>query len=133
ASARVSTVSAERHSIKGGEQPQEPAAAMALLLELMVEHKASDLHLQSENEPCFRIDGDIVPLDGWGRLGAYRLNDMLFSMTPPKNKTQYEELKDTDFAHETAAARYRVNLFSDRKGIGAVLRQIPNQIKTAAE
>ncbi|MGA9521113.1 MAG: PilT/PilU family type 4a pilus ATPase, partial [Myxococcaceae bacterium] len=41
--------------------------------------------------------------------------------------------KDSDFAHETDQARFRVNLFADRKGIGAVFRQIPNTIRSAAE
>src|SRR4029078_5114395 len=30
-------------------------------------------------------------------------------------------------------ARFRVNVFEDRKGVGAVLRQIPIQIRTAEE
>src|SRR2546430_11314479 len=36
-------------------------------------------------------------------------------------------------SHETPSARFRVNLFADRKGIGAVMQQIPNQLRTTDE
>ena len=58
---------------------------------------------------------------------------MLFSIAPEKNREQWLSIKDTDFAHETARARFRVNFFEDRKGIGSVMRQIPATIRTAAE
>jgi twitching motility protein PilT len=58
---------------------------------------------------------------------------MLWSIAPERNREEWEARKDTDFAHETDAARFRVNVFMDRKGIGAVLRQIPNSIRTAEQ
>jgi twitching motility protein PilT len=54
-------------------------------------------------------------------------------VAPEKNREEWHARKDTDFAHETPAARFRVNVFADRKGIGAVLRQIPNSILTAEQ
>src|SRR5262249_22858266 len=35
--------------------------------------------------------------------------------------------------YETEAARFRINVFADRKGIGAAMRQIPNNIRTAED
>jgi len=111
----------------------DPRAAMEQLLNFMLDRKASDLHLSSDTPPIIRIDGDMTPLEGYPPLSAGRLKDMLFSIAPEKNREQWLSIKDTDFAHENARARFRVNLFEDRKGIGAVMRQIPATIRTAAE
>jgi twitching motility protein PilT len=118
---------------------QEPGEGSELkgemlgLLELMLARRASDLHLASETVPHMRIDGDMVAVSEYAVLSSHHLKALLFSIAPEKNKKQWEEVRDTDFAYETEAARFRVNVFEDRKGIGAVLRQIPNTIRTAEE
>jgi twitching motility protein PilT len=106
---------------------------MKRLLEVMLERGASDLHLSSENLPMMRLDGDMVEIEGFAKLEPDHLREMIWSIAPQKNRDQWQEIKDTDFAHETSAARFRVNVFEDRYGIGAVLRQIPNKIRTAEE
>ncbi len=111
--------------------PADPRAAFDALLEAMVARRASDLHLSSDAPPNLRIDGDITPVASYGVLSAERLKDLLWTITPEKNREEWHARKDTDFAHETAQARFRVNVFCDRKGIGAVLRQIPTEILTA--
>ena len=111
----------------------EPRAAMEQLLNLMLDRKASDLHLSSDTPPIIRIDGDMTPIEGYPPMSPSRLKDMLFSIAPEKNREQWLSIKDTDFAHETPRARFRVNVFEDRKGIGSVMRQIPTTIRTAAE
>jgi len=111
----------------------DPRTAMDQLLNYMMDRKASDLHLSSDTTPMIRVDGDMTPIDGYPPLAPGRLKDMLFSIAPEKNREQWLSIKDTDFAHETPRARFRVNFFADRKGIGSVMRQIPNTIRTAAE
>jgi len=111
--------------------PADPRAALDALLEGMVSRRASDLHLASDSPPHLRVDGDMVPVQGYAPLSAERLKDLLWSIAPEKNREEWHARKDTDFAHETQQARFRVNVFCDRRGIGAVLRQIPNEILTA--
>ncbi len=111
----------------------DPAAAMDQLLNFMLDRKASDLHLSSDTTPIIRVDGDMTPIEGYPPLSPGRLKDLLFSIAPEKNREQWLSIKDTDFAHETPRARFRVNFFEDRKGIGCVMRQIPNTIRTAQE
>jgi len=106
---------------------------MDQLLNIMLDRKASDIHLSSDTPPIIRIDGDMTPIEGYPPLSPSRLKDMLFSLAPEKNREQWLSIKDTDFAHETSRARFRVNLFEDRKGIGCVMRQIPATIRTAQE
>jgi twitching motility protein PilT len=119
------------------ELAREPAgdaeARMIALLETMLARRASDLHMSSETLPHLRIDGDMVAMNEYGVLTPARLKEMVFSIAPEKNKAQWEKKHDTDFAYETPAARFRVNVFADRKGIGAVMRQIPTTIRSAEE
>jgi twitching motility protein PilT len=114
-------------------RPSDPRAQIDELLRYMVAKKSSDIHLTSGNPPILRLDGSLVPITEWGMMTHDQLKAMLFSITPERNKQQWEEIKDTDYAHETENARFRVNLFADRKGIGAAMRQIPNKILTVEE
>jgi twitching motility protein PilT len=111
----------------------DPRTAMDQLLNFMMDRKASDIHLSSDTTPMIRVDGDMIPIEGYPPLAPGRLKDMLFSIAPERNREQWLSIKDTDFAHETPRARFRVNFFEDRKGIGSVMRQIPNNIRSAAE
>ena len=123
----------QRRVIRAPPAPEEAAAAMATLLSLMVEHRASDLHLTSGLAPRLRVDGDVATLEGFGVLSAERMQELLWSVTPPENRAQWLSRHDTDFAHEIPAARFRVNLFRDRSGLGAVLRLIPTEVLSAEQ
>src|SRR5262245_17162609 len=123
----------ESSGIQVSPAPADAAAAMAMLLEVMLEHRASDLHLSSGCDPCLRKDGDVVALLGFGAPDPELLREMIWSIAPEKNQKEWEQIKDTDFAHETPDASFRVNVFADRSGIGAVMRVIPNQIRSAEE
>jgi twitching motility protein PilT len=51
---------------------------------------------------------------------------------PALNLAEFAEKHDTDFAYEVPnLARFRANVFADRKGRGAVFRVIPSEILTA--
>ena len=53
---------------------------------------------------------------------------------PEKNRKEFAERHDTDFAYEIAGlARFRSNVFADRRGPGAVFRVIPSKILTAEQ
>jgi twitching motility protein PilT len=113
--------------------PVEPRAAIDQLLALVVERRASDLHLTSDAPPAMRIDGDMVQLEEYGPLARSRLKEMIFSVSPEKNRLQWEAERDTDFALEMPGVRFRVNVFEDRRGIGAAMRQVPTAIRTAED
>jgi twitching motility protein PilT len=59
---------------------------------------------------------------------------LLEPIIPEKNKVEFAEKHDTDFAYEVPGlARFRANIFMDRKGKGAVFRVIPSKILTAEQ
>jgi twitching motility protein PilT len=131
--------------MESGEPAPEPAAASVprpaaaggepeinFLLRKMFQMGASDLHLTSNHKPLVRLHGDMQELADQPAIPPDRLKKLISAIMPSHNAAQYEETRDTDFAHEIQGlARFRVNIFMDRFGIGAVFRQIPMEIVTA--
>jgi len=101
-------------------------------LTFMMENKASDLHICSKSTPHLRIDGDIVPLDPDTFMSAETVEELIDEIMPELNKNEFHKCGDTDFAYETPeTGRFRVNIFKDLNGSGAVFREIPTKIPTA--
>lgn len=106
--------------------------AINRFLRKMVEMDSSDLHLVSSNAPYVRESGDIVMIPGTETITADKMQEMIYEIMPEHNIAQFEATQDTDFPYDLPGiARFRVNVFKDRHGIGAVLRQIPMEIITA--
>jgi twitching motility protein PilT len=105
------------------------------LFRAMCDAKASDLHLSSGTPPIIRKDGTMQPLDA----SAAALDDdaiagLVHPIMPEKNRAEFRDHLDTDFAYEIhGLARFRANIFRDRKGCGAVFRVIPGNILTAEQ
>jgi twitching motility protein PilT len=101
----------------------------------MVKSGASDLHLCVGSAPMVRKDGHMRPLDpAAAELTAQDVVQLLAPIMPEKNRKEYSERHDTDFAYEiVGVARFRANIFADRRGPGAVFRVIPSKILTAEQ
>ncbi len=111
--------------------PEKPLN-VSELLKIMVEKNASDLHLSTNCKPRARIDGDIITLDDFQPSPETTLWQELKKITPAINSTEFQECHDTDFAYEIEGlARFRINIFRDIRGIGAVFRKIPVKIVSA--
>jgi twitching motility protein PilT len=95
---------------------------------------ASDLHLSVGSPPMLRHDGEMRVLAGIDPLAASDIEGMLATLLPERNREEFDRRHDTDFAHEIpGVARFRCNVFRDRKGMGGVFRIIPTKILTAEE
>ena len=104
---------------------------MEKLLRTLVERRASDLHLRVGEPPLLRADGEMKRLDGYAPLTNDKLETMLISIMPEKNRREFVELSDTDFAYEIKGlARFRANALRERKGAAAVFRVIPANVLT---
>ncbi len=109
----------------------EALADMDQLLRILMEKHASDLHLRTGEPPLLRIHGEMVRLDGYAPIGEETMEGMLRSIMPKRNKQEFADLNDTDFAYEIEGlARFRCNALRDRKGAGAVFRSIPTTVVT---
>jgi len=104
------------------------------LLRRMVELGSSDLHLSSGEGPMVRIDGEVARLPEGKPLPPDAVRRMLLGIMPQTNRDEYERSHDTDFAYDLeGVARFRVNVFTDRKGPGGVFRTIPSRVWTAED
>ena len=105
------------------------------LFRMMFEAGASDLHLSVGMPPLMRKDGQIHVLEADAApLDPERMIALLDPIMPAKNREEFAARHDTDFAYEIAGlARFRSNVFLDRKGRGAVFRVIPSKILTAED
>lgn len=99
-------------------------------LKLMNDRGASDLHLSVGRPPIFRLSGRMDPV-------RYRVLDdrdfvsLLEPITPPHLWSQFVNEGDADYAYEVPGlARFRVNLFRQQRGYGAVFRIIPTRLMT---
>ena len=110
-------------------------APIDALFHAMAAGGASDLHLSVGSPPIVRKDGRLQPLDPAApQLTISDLATLLKPIMPEKNRAEFDARHDTDFAYEIAGlARFRANVFADRKGPGAVFRVIPSKILTAEQ
>ena len=99
------------------------------LFRMMTDKKASDLHMTSGHVPMIREAGDMQPLPGVPALTRDQLSQILMEICPDRNKQQFAESNDTDFAYALdGVGRFRSNFFMDKNGPGAVFRRIPDKI-----
>jgi len=106
-------------------------AQLDRLFKKMLENNASDIHLNSNSVPMWRLHGDIVPIEGEEKNNSEEVMLLLEEIIPIKNFNEFKDKNDTDFAYELeGCGRFRANIFMDRNGPGAVFRLIPSDILT---
>ncbi len=108
---------------------------MDALFYKMSEVGASDLHLSVSQPPMIRKDGKIMKLEcNETVMTPASMKELLHSIMPNKNQEEFARRNDSDFAYEIPGlARFRANIFADRKGMGGVFRIIPTKILTAQQ
>ncbi len=98
--------------------------------DIIVETKASDLHMQEGQPPKMRLHGDIQKLRDHVLTHA-EMEQMLSEVVGPKRWEKFLETGDVDCAYELSAeARFRCNLHKHLHGYGGIFRLIPNKIAT---
>ena len=103
------------------------------LLEKLVAKGGSDLHISTGAPAVVRVHGSMETLT-LDPLSAEQSAALLGEITPPDLLAEFEETHDCDFAYAlTGLGRFRVNLFANRLGMGAVFRQIPTVIPSFAQ
>jgi len=92
---------------------------------------ASDLHLSAGEPPRLRVSGDLVAMEGQAVMAPEGVTELCYSIMTPEQRAHFEKEHEVDFACELeGSGRFRVNVFVQRRGPGAVLRTIPTQIPT---
>lgn len=103
------------------------------LLYLMIEKRASDLHLKEGRPPLLRIDGKLSALD-MDILSNSDLKEMIYSICDEKQRKKFEETNEMDLAYNLeGVARYRANVFKQMGKLEIVMRAIPIKIPSIEE
>ncbi|MFN3651060.1 MAG: type IV pilus twitching motility protein PilT [Armatimonadota bacterium] len=114
--------------------PETSVEHLDELFRLLRDMEGSDLHLSSKQKPMFRIHGRMMRLEQFSPLSPEEVKRLLWAIAPDRNKEEWEQDHDSDFAYEIeGVARFRCNIFADRHGPGGVFRLIPSKIQTAKD
>ena len=101
------------------------------LLQYVVDHTASDLHLVVGVPPTVRIDGNLIAVAGEEVLTDQAVEQLIAGVVTTQQKEVLSVNKELDFSFALGtAARFRVNAYYQRGTMAASFRQIPNVIPT---
>ena len=103
------------------------------LLKLTYEQNASDLHLKAGKIACIRIDGHITQVEGF-RFSKNDFEKIIEALLNPEQEALFRKNHELDFAYTLeGVCRFRVNLYTDLNGPGAVFRVIPYRVMSFDE
>ena len=98
------------------------------LLTFAVQVGASDVHLSSGQPPLIRLHGDMQKLDH-PSLSRDEVHNLVYDIMDDNQRKVYEKNLELDFSFDMGeTGRFRVNVFMQQRGEGAVFRAIPSKI-----
>jgi twitching motility protein PilT len=101
---------------------------LRLLLQIMVEKNASDLHLRSGKPAVFRVDGTLTSRTPESIPGE-QIERWVKSILSERQSRIFEEKLECDLAISVEdLGRFRVNVYRQRNVMNVSIRQVPNKI-----
>ncbi|MCB0319382.1 MAG: type IV pilus twitching motility protein PilT [Bdellovibrionales bacterium] len=98
------------------------------LLQFAVQQDASDLHVSAGEPPMVRVHGSMKKIKA-PSLTMEQTHSMIYDIMNDSQRKNFEEFSELDFSMQLGeVARFRVNVFRQNRGLGAVFRQIPTKI-----
>jgi twitching motility protein PilT len=112
----------------------ENTLSIDTLLEQMVAHNASDLHLTVGSHPALRVRGQLERLDGFPVLTAELSRQLLYRIISSEQQKRLEIERQLDLSYSIPGlARFRVNIYSQRESLAGAFRLIPAELKGLEE
>ncbi len=103
---------------------------MEQLLKLMLDRKASDLHLTVNSPPMLRIDEELTPVSEMPLLTGEAIRALAYGILTPDQVKKFERDWELDMSFGVAGlARFRVNVFLQRGSVGVAIRFLPAEIR----
>jgi twitching motility protein PilT len=104
------------------------------LLEIVVERRASDLHMTAGSSPAIRVNGKVERLHQFSPMTGDQTRRLLYGITRTEQQKELEERRNLDMSYPLPGlARFRVNIFFQRETLAAAFRLIPSKIKSLGE
>ncbi|WP_353741741.1 type IV pilus twitching motility protein PilT [Pseudomonas fluorescens] len=103
------------------------------LLAFSAKQGASDLHLSAGLPPMIRVDGDVRRIN-LPPLDHQQVQALIHAIMNDTQRVDFEKHLETDFSFDVpGVARFRVNVFNQNRGAGAVFRTIPAKVQSMDE
>src|SRR4030043_130672 len=107
---------------------------MIELLRLMMEKRASDLHLRVPSSPVLRVDGELVILEHLPPLETEDVERAFEHITTQEKRSRFHREKELDFSYSVPGlARFRVSVMQQRGTISLAFRLVPFKVFTIDE
>ena len=103
------------------------------LLQATIEKKASDLHIIPEYFPSIRINNELLFLRSFGVTTGEDTEKLILPLLTDNQRNYLNENKEIDLGWDYEGNRFRINVYTNKKKLGAAFRLIPNHIKTIDE
>ena len=105
-----------------------------MLLEEVVARGASDLHITVGTAPAVRVRGELQPMAGFPPLDNEAIRTLMYRILTTEQQKRLELDRQLDLAYGVPGlARFRVNVFFQQESFAAVLRVIPDKLKSLEE
>jgi twitching motility protein PilT len=123
--------------VSESEEDESAAARMApellAVLEEAVGQNASDAHLVPGRPSFLRVNGELQRY-GTDRLSSADIRRLLYSVISVRAQRRFEREGELDASFAVKGlGRFRLNLYREQNGMGAVLRVIPYEIPSPEE
>ncbi len=105
------------------------------LIQIVLDERASDLHINAFYKPMVRVSGSLIPLTQYSEFTPEDCARLLAHMLNDDQKQRFDKNMEIDFSYhnEGKKARFRGNGSIQRGAISIALRLIPGQIHTLEE
>ena len=101
---------------------------LSKLLQLVIEKKASDLHLLPGYYPTVRVSGELFQLTTLAIITSADSERMLSSFLSPEQKEILSANREIDLAYSLNGGRYRVNLYYAQDSLCGSFRLIEQRL-----
>jgi twitching motility protein PilT len=103
------------------------------LLRLMIERRASDLHISAGSPPRLRVDGQLMATEH-EMMDAASSQKLVYSILDNDQIAKFESSLELDMSFGiSGVGRFRTNVFFQRGAVGCAIRVIPYEIKSFEE
>ena len=102
------------------------------LLQKMVQHEASDMFVTAKLAVSAKINGELIAIDE-NVLSAEQALGLVHDAMSEKQKREFDEDKECNFAIATDEGRFRISAFWQRDRAGMVIRRIVTQIPDVSD
>src|SRR5450759_989821 len=114
--------------------PQPSGMSIDRLLEHVVAHSASDLHVTVGSRPIVRVHGTLRRIDEEPVMTPEMTREMFYRILSTEQQKHLEIKRQLDLAYSVPGlARFRVNIYSQRESLAGAFRLIPTELKTLEE